>query len=88
MEGDVEIKLSPPKCLSVLQENKDIDLWNSAEKYTECDIIVLPLKKGKYSSYTSLLVLHDSLSQLRMCHVFFIHHFYKCISTNSWTFAQ
>ena len=58
MEGDVEIKLSPPKCLSVLQENKDNDLWNSAEKYTECDIIVLPLKKGSilhipaYWSYT------------------------------------
>jgi hypothetical protein len=58
MEGDVEIKLSPPKSLSTFEKNKENDLWNSSDNYSECDIILLPLKKGSilhvpaYWSYT------------------------------------
>jgi hypothetical protein len=58
MEGDVEIKLSPPKSLAIFKNNKENDLWDTKDKYSSCDIILLPIKKGSiihipaYWSYT------------------------------------
>ena len=58
MDGDVEIKLSPPKSLAIFENNGDNDLWDTKDKYSSCDIILLPIKKGSiihipaYWSYT------------------------------------
>ena len=49
IEGDIEVKLCPPKSKSILDKAQDAssDLWNeNGNLQNECDIIVIPITKG------------------------------------------